>query len=185
MSTSDYFLYIGLFVFILATQLGRREPNAQRLILPVVIVAAVGYKHLSGIPGGSTPQLLVGGGVLVGVLFGVGSLLLIRIEKNPTTDRLVTIAGWPYAALWTVALVARLGFAYGSTHWFRAELGGFSLEHHVPGSTYGDAFVLWVLVMIVVRTLWVAGRGKAIGAKIDFSEFGRHRGQPILHRVRG
>ena len=185
MSTSDYFLYIGLFVFILATQLGRREPNGQRLILPVVIVAAVGYKHLTGIPGATTAQLLVWGGVLVGVLFGVGSLLLIRVEKNPTTGRLVTIAGWPYAALWSVALLARLGFAFGSTHWFRSELGGFSLEHHVPGSTYGDAFVLWVLVMIVVRTLWVVGRGKAIGAKIDFSEFRRHRGRPVTQRVRG
>jgi hypothetical protein len=184
-STSDYFLYIGLFVFILATQLGRREPNAQRLILPVVIVAAVGYKHLSGLPSGGTAQLLVGGGVGAGLLFGLTSLLVIRIEKNPTTGRLVTIAGWAYAMLWTAALVARLGFAYGSTHWFRAELGSFSLEHHVPGSTYGDAFVLWVLVMIIVRTLWVVGRGKTIGAKIDFSEFGRHRGSSVAQRVRG
>jgi hypothetical protein len=108
-------LFIGLFVFVVGTQVGRREPNAQRLIIPVVIVAVFGFKHLS-IPGGSTGQLLVAAGIALGIVFGLLSLTMIRVEKDPQTSRLVTIAGLSYVLLWTIALVARLGFAYGSTH---------------------------------------------------------------------
>jgi hypothetical protein len=43
-STSQYILFIGLFAFIVATQVGRRQPNVQRLIIPLVIVGVFGFK---------------------------------------------------------------------------------------------------------------------------------------------
>jgi hypothetical protein len=181
-STSQYILFIGLFVFVVGTQVGRRQPNAQRLIIPVVIVGAFGFKYLKSIPSGSTPALLIAGGVALGVVFGLLSLTMIRVEKDPQTRRLVTIAGLPYVALWTIALVARLGFAYGSTHWFKSDLASFSVQHHVPAETYATAFVLWVLLMILIRTIGVVVRARRVGATINFSEF-RRRHSRVLGRV--
>jgi hypothetical protein len=103
------------------------------------------------------------------VRFGLASVTLIKVRSGPADKRLVTI-GWPYAAVWTVALALRLGFTYGSTHWFTSELASFSLQHHVPGATYGTAFVLMVLAMIIVHTAGVVLRGRAAGASIDVSD---------------
>ena len=90
-----------------------------------------------------------------------------------------------YVALWTVALIARLGVAYGSTHLFKSDLASFSIQHHIPSKTYATPFVLWVLLMIVIRTIGVIARAQQIGAKIDFSELSHRRPRTILGRVRG
>ena len=169
MSTSDYLLYTVLFAAILVTQLGTRHPDGKRLLLPVVIVAGVGAKYLKAIPGGSTPHLLELAGLGAGLLFGLAATALFRVRRDPSDGRLVTVAGWPYAAVWTLALALRLGFAYGSTHWFTRSLASFSLAHHVPAATYGTAFVIMVLIMVVVRTVAVVLRGRAAGASISFT----------------
>jgi hypothetical protein len=166
MKTSDYLLYTGLFVAILATQLGTRRPDAKRLLLPVGIVAGVGFKYLRAMPSGSTPRVLEIAGVLTGLLFGLGAVALIKVRRDPD-GRAATVAGWPYALLWTVALAMRLGFAYGSTHMFKGQITSFSIAHHVPADTYGTAFVLMVLTMITVRTAGVYLRAKNAGASIE------------------
>lgn len=168
MTLSDYLLYTGLFVAILATQLGTRRPDARRLLLPVGIIAGVGFKYLKEIPAGQTPHLIEAAGLALGLLFGLASLPLIQVRRDPEDARLVTVAGWPYAALWTVAMGLRMGFAYGATHWFADSLAAFSIAHRVPPETYGTAFVLMVLVMIAVRTLGVLVRSRRVGASVDF-----------------
>ena len=103
---------------------------------------------------------------------GLGLIKVRRDDRDDRDDRdgrLITIAGWPYAAVWTLALALRLGFAYGSTHWFTASIASFSIARHVPSATYyGTAFVIMVLTMIVVRTVAVVLRGHAAGASIGF-----------------
>ena len=167
MKTSDYLLYTGLFIAILATQLGTRRPDAKRLLLPVAIVAGVGFKYLRTMPSGTTPRLLEIAGAAVWLLFGLGAVALIKVRRDGADGRLITIAGWPYAALWTLALALRIGFAYGSTHQFKTQIARFSIDHHVPADTYGTAFVLMVLTMIVVRTAGVYLRAKTVGATIE------------------
>ena len=170
MTTSDYLLYTGLFAAILITQLGTRHPDAKRLLLPVAIVGGIGAKYLTGMPAGTTDHLLELAGLAAGLLFGLAAAALIKVRRDDADGRLVTIAGWPYAAVWTLALALRLGFAYGSTHWFTASIASFSAAHHVPSTAYGTAFVIMVLTMIVVRTVAVVLRGRASGASIDFKD---------------
>jgi hypothetical protein len=168
MSLSDYLLYTSLFAAILITQLGTRRPDGKRLLLPVAITAGIGFKYLKALPAGNAAHLLELAGLAAGLLFGLAAVALITIRRDPSDGRLVTIAGWPYAAVWTLALALRLGFAYGSTHWFTRQIASFSAANHVPVATYGTAFVIMVLTMIVVRTIAVILRGRAIGASISF-----------------
>ncbi|MEU5834778.1 hypothetical protein ABZ820_14045 [Streptomyces diacarni] len=172
MSLSDYLLYTGVFVAILATQLGTRRPDARRLLLPVAVVAGVGFKYLKDVPAGDTAHLIEAAGLVLGLVFGAASLALIEVRRDPADSRLVTVAGWPYAALWTAAMALRMLFAYGSTHWFTHALVSFSARHHVPAATYGTAFVLMVLAMITVRTAGVLVRARRTGATVDFGTLG-------------
>src|SRR5262245_54550344 len=126
MTISDYLLYTGLFVAILATQLGTRRPDAKRLLLPGAIVAGVGAKYLKALPTGTTSHLLLAAGVGAGLVFGLVAVAFIQVRKDPADGRLVTHAGWAYATTWIAALAVRLGFAYGSTHWFASPLDAFS-----------------------------------------------------------
>jgi len=168
MTTSDYLLYTGLFAAILITQLGTRRPDAKRLLLPVAVVGGIGAKYLTAMPAGATAHLLELAGLAAGLLFGLAAAALIKVRRDDADGRLVTIAGWPYAAVWTLAL--GLGFAYGSTHWVTASIASFSAAHHMPSTAYGTAFVIMVLTMIVVRTVAVVLRGRASGASIDFRD---------------
>jgi len=170
MSTSDYLLYTALFAAILATQLGTRRPDAKRLLLPVAITAGIGFKYLKALPAGTAAHLLELAGLTAGLLFGLAAVALITVRRDPGDGRLVTISGWPYAAVWTLALALRLGFAYGSTHWFTSQIASFSAAHHVPSAAYGTAFVIMVLTMITVRTIGVIARGRAAGATISFQD---------------
>jgi hypothetical protein len=174
-STADYITYTALFGFILATQLGRRTPTLDRLILPVLIVAGIGFKYLANLPSGTADHLLELAGVGAGIVFGLASTALVKVSKDPETSRTVTTAGWRYAAVWTVALAARMLFAYGSTHWFHSALAQFSLAHHVNPATYGTFFVLMVLTMITIRTASVIARAHREGADL-------HLGQSRLAR---
>lgn len=180
MQLSDYLLYTGLFLAILATQLGTRRPDARRLFLPVAIIAGVGFKYLKHIPSGGTAHLIEASGLVLGLLFGFAAIALIRVRRDPDDSRLVTVAGWPYAALWSLAMALRMGFAYGATHWFPHALGTFSADHHVPADTYGTAFVLMVLAMILVRTVGILIRARRAGATLNVHSLplARHFARP-------
>jgi len=175
-STADYITYTALFVFILATQLGRRTPTLDRLILPVAIVGAIGFKYLSNLPTGTANHVLEFAGVGIGLLFGLASVALVKVDKDPHSGRAVTNAGWSYAAVWTVALAARMLFAYGSTHWFHTALAQFSISNHINPATYGTFFVLMVLTMITIRTISVIARAQhqAADLKAGESRLARH-----------
>ena len=123
-------------------------------------------------PSGATAHLLELAGFAAGLLFGIAAVGLVRVSRDAADGRLVTGASWPYAAVWVLALLLRLGFAYGSQHWFTQPLASFSVAHHVPSATYGTAFVIMVRTMIVIRAAAVILRGRAAGASISFTGLG-------------
>jgi hypothetical protein len=184
MTTVDYITYLGLFVFVLATQLGRRQVSARKLVMPLVLVGAIGAKYLVHLPPGSMSHLLELGGLVVGLLFGLASIALVKVSAVPASGQPTTQAGFGYAAVWTTALAARMAFAYGSTHWFAGSLAGFSVAHHVPGTAYAAAFVLMVLAMIAVRSAAIAIRSHRAGAPVDWDELTeRGIGRRIAQRI--
>jgi hypothetical protein len=135
-----------------------------------VIVGAIGFKYLSNLPTGTANHVLEAAGVGAGLLFGLASIALVKVEKDPQSGRAVTKAGFPYAAVWTVALAARMAFAYGSTHWFHSALVHFSMVNHINPVTYGTFFVLMVLTMISIRTITVIARADNQSADLNVRE---------------
>ena len=169
MSTSDYLLCTGLLLVILATRPGTRRPDGRRLLLPVAITAGIGARYLRALPAGTAAHLPGLAGLAAGPLSGLAAVAPIKVRRGPGDGRLVTLAGWPHAAIWTLALVLRPGFADGSTHWFTRALASFSQANHVPPATYGTAFTGTVPAMVVIRAIGVIRRGRAAGASIGFS----------------
>jgi hypothetical protein len=132
--------------------------------------------YLSNLPTGTANHLLEAAGVGAGILSGLASVALVKVEKDPQSGRALTKAGFPYAAVWTVALAARMLFAYGSTRWFHSALVQFSTTNHINPATYGTFFVLMVLTMISIRTISVIARAQRQGADLQVgkSRLARH-----------
>jgi hypothetical protein len=81
MTRSDNLTYTALFAAILATQLGTRHPSLDRLLLPVAIVGAVGFRYLRSLPVGATGHLLE----LAGLGAGIVSAASSPPARSPTT----------------------------------------------------------------------------------------------------
>jgi hypothetical protein len=152
-----------------------RQVAARKLIMPVLLVGAIGAKYLRDLPSGSMSHLLEAGGLAVGLIIGLASIALVKVGRNPDNGQPYTKAGFVYAAVWTVALAGRMAFAYGSTHWFAGPLAAFSVANHVPGAAYASAFVLMVLTLIAVRSAAIAIRARQAGAPVDWNQLA-HKG---------
>lgn len=83
--------------------------------------------YLSNLPTGTANHVIELAGLGAGLLFGLASVALVKVEKDPHSGRAVTKAGFPYAAVWTIALAACMLFAFGCTHWFHAAHAQFSI----------------------------------------------------------
>jgi hypothetical protein len=92
-STADFITYTPSSSSSSPTQLGRRTPTLDRLILPVLIVGALGFKYLANLPSGTADHLLELAGAGAGILFGLASTALVKVEKDPQSGRAVTEAG--------------------------------------------------------------------------------------------
>ncbi len=159
MSAPEIITFAGLAVLIIGTQLARRQFTVRRFLIPLAAAAVVGYHFLQTIP-------TVGGDLdfeislaLTGVICGVLAAMLMRVERDEQTGRIVTQAGFAYAALWTFVFGGRLAFAWAATHLWSHQVAQFSVQHEITSSAaWTAAFVLMALSMVVVRSVIVGAR---------------------------
>lgn len=159
MNWTEVILFLGLAAAIIVTQVGRRPLTVRRILLPIGIAGYAAYHYLQGIPtaGGDLDFELAL--TLSGTALGVLAALLMRVQKDEQTGRIVTQAGIGYAALWLVVLGGRLGFAWGATNLWGRQIGEFSVQHEITGSAaWTAAFVLMALSMVIARTVVIGGR---------------------------
>ena len=57
----------------------------------------------------------------------------MKVYRSPKTGKPASRAGAGYAAVWIVVIGARAAFSYGSSHWFRSQLGSWMSSHDVVG----------------------------------------------------
>ncbi|MFF7410937.1 hypothetical protein [Streptomyces lydicus] len=141
-----------ILIIILATDLGVRRVTTMRMLRSVAAVAVVIGFFVHSLPtSGNAPsfQLI---GVGVGVICGLVAGALLPVHRG-ADGRVHTTGGAGYAALWLVLSSARVLFAYGSEHWFAADLIRFSIDNRLSGAdVYANAFVFMSLAMVLTRT---------------------------------
>jgi hypothetical protein len=159
MDTTEIITFAGLATFVIATQMGRRRLSLRRLLLPFLAVGIVGYHYLHAVPA-------VGGDLdfeislsLAGVLCGVLAAGLMNVERDQQTGRIMTQAGFTYAALWAIVFGGRLAFAWAASNVWSHQVAQFSIQHQIIGSAaWTAAFVFMALSMVLTRTVVVAVR---------------------------
>jgi hypothetical protein len=165
MTTTEYLLNIGILALVLATNLGTRTLTWRRLMVPVALVALAGGSFLRQMPTQGHDVELELAGLTAGVLLGVLAALLVHVRR--VRERMVTIAGAGFVALWFAVVGGRMLFAYGAQHWYGRAIGQFSRVHQITGSgAWTAAFVLMALAMVISRVLVTGAQAARLGASV-------------------
>lgn len=165
MSSSQLLLNVALLVFVLGTNLGTRAITGRRLLLPVALVAVLGWVFLQDVPTIGGDLRLEIAGTLIGVVLGIGAAALMPVRRDGA-GRLVTVAGAGYAALWIAVIGGRIVFAYSATGWASRSVGEFSMAQQITGAdAWTAAFVLMALAMVLSRVAVTATRARLLTAR--------------------
>jgi hypothetical protein len=169
MTTGELLLNIGVLAFVLASGLGTRALTRRRFRLPIVLVVIVGFIFLRSVPTAGNDvafDVILG---LVGVAFGALASCLMAVSRDRADGSLVTKAAAGYAALWIAVIGGRILFAYGSDHWFAAQIATFSREHAITGSSaWTAAFVIMAIAMVAARVAVTGIKAGRIAAPSEF-----------------
>ncbi len=167
MSTSQYALNLGLLAFILWSNLGTRRLTRARLLLPLVVVAAVAAGFLAHVPTEGNDVALEAALTSSGAVLGVLAGLLVRVEPAGDGSSLVMRAGSAYATLWVAVIGGRMAFAYGAEHWFGHQIATFSVVHEITGAAaWTAAFVLMALAMVLTRVAVTTARAAQVNRRL-------------------
>ena len=159
MNALDYILDAVLVATVFVQFRGRRL-TPRNLGLPVAIVVYFLFAYLEGVPTAGNDLYLVGGGVVLGLVFGVGAGSFTRVY--PTENGIYAKAGALAAVFWTTGVVLRTAFS------LYAADGGPSADRNIGhlmrslDITASSAIVACLLLMVLVevgsRQLIVAAR---------------------------
>jgi len=168
MNATELIIFGGLAVLIIGTQVGRHSLTLRRFLIPVLVAGVVGFNYLHSVPtaGGALDfeVILTLAGVACGALAG----LLMRVERDAQTGRIVTQAGAAFAALWIIVLGGRLAFGWAATNIWQHQVMQFSIQHAITSSAaWTAAFVFMALAMVLTRTAIVAVRAMKVAGGLQ------------------
>jgi len=154
-----------VLALVLSRDLGpRRGINVMRIILPLLLAAAIIPLFMKEVSTHGNGLLFELGGVVVGVLCGLLVLTQVRVYRNPETGKPVSSAGLGYAILWTVIIGARAVFSYGAGHWYTAQLGKWLYTNDISVAAMTDGLIFMAVAMLLTRTAGFALRARAVGS---------------------
>ncbi|MFJ3914297.1 hypothetical protein [Streptomyces vinaceus] len=160
MTATEWITDIAL-VLIVFRQLREGRLDHKTFLLPLAIVAFVGYSYLDSFPTAGNDLVLIGALTAVGAALGIAGGIYTRIR---TLDgNLLIKAGAVSAVLWIVGMGARMGFQTWVEHGGGADdVARFSLAHHITsGQAWVTAFVLMALTEVVTRVATIYVRSRA------------------------
>lgn len=154
----------GIAAFVLIMNLGTRTFERKALIRTLAICGGVGYGYLRNVPtDGHEIAAYVVAGVLA-LIFGGAAIATTRVHWNTSRAAVMTTCGIGFAAVWALAVVARLSFIWEveHNHGFRNWFGEFMMHQQIHKTAIAPFFVIWALGMVAVRMAWVAYRAGAL-----------------------
>lgn len=162
MTATEWITDIAL-VLIVFRQLREGRLDRKTFLLPLAIVAFLGYSYLDSFPTDGNDLVLIGALTAVGAALGIAGGIYTRI-RSLDGDLLIK-AGAVSAVLWIVGMGARMGFQTWVQHGGGADdVARFSLAHHITGQqAWVTAFVLMALTEVVTRvaTIYIRSRQAA------------------------
>ena len=137
-----------------------------RILRPFIVTVLVVPFVMPGLDLHGTGLLLELAGVVAGVGLGVSAALFVRVEPDPGTGSLVTVAGAAYAAVWVVVGAARLLFVYESSNSvsFGRALGSFLITNHISVTALADSIMFVGFAMLVANRAVLFRRSRGLRA---------------------
>jgi hypothetical protein len=155
----------SIFAVVMITQYGRRAYTLHALIRPLLMCAGFGYFYVKGAPTSTADVVVYAVGAGIGVVFGVVSYLLTRVEREPS-GAVKTVTGYGFVGVWLLAVAVRITFIALSEHnaTFRRHLGQFMVGHGIIEDAIAPFFVLMALAMVISRIALVAAKARRLPA---------------------
>jgi hypothetical protein len=161
MTTTDYIIDIALIGLVLLQVRGRRI-TTRSLLLPLGIVAYVGFTYLKGIPTGGNDLVLVFGLAGIGLTLGALAGLCTSVTRDKAGDAIAK-AGVAAAGFWILGTGCRLAFQLYATHGGGAAIERFSANNHITSiEAWTSALILMALCEAVTRTAILGWRCYAL-----------------------
>ncbi|OPC77174.1 hypothetical protein B4N89_42225 [Embleya scabrispora] len=163
MNTTDWITDI-ILVLIVFRQMREERLDRKTFLIPLGIVAFVGFKYLHTIPTAGNDTVLIGTLVAIGAALGVAGGVFTRIRS--AGGHLLIKAGAVSAVLWVLGMGARMGFQVWVDHGGADHVARFSLDHDITsGRAWVAAFVLMAVTEVVTRVATIFVRSRMVAAR--------------------
>jgi hypothetical protein len=160
---SDLIVDAVLLAAVLEADLGsHRKIGKFRILRPLGLAAAIIPLYLTAVVTHGSGAVLEVVGAIAGIVFGFAAISLMTVYRSRDTGKPVSRAGPGYAALWIIVIGGRAAFSYGSTHWFRAQLGHWMVTNRVTPGAITDALIFMAVTMLLTRTIAMAIRARRL-----------------------
>lgn len=149
-----------ILAYVLVTQYGRRRLSWDRWLPAVIGIPVAAAIYLSRAPAQRYDIYAYLVAAAAGCLFGALAAAATGVARDERTGKIYTRSGPAFAAIWTVALGARVAFVWAlqDVPWFTRTAGTFLRDHQIGRGAIAAAFVLMAILMYGLRFAVIAVR---------------------------